>query len=446
MTNISELANTPDVSLIDTSVEDLLARAVEAFEGQYQIETGQDITLLKDDKIHILLQTAVYLVMMNLMAADYQYKQGCLKYASGPSLDNIGATRGSVVRPESKKAYVPIKYTFDGALSQTQTIPKGNRVSVDEVYFQTTESVVIPEGEESITLTLECTEGGTIGNGFAPGTITTHTDSLPWIKSVENTETSQGGTSPTDDDYTRLIYNTPEGYSVTGPRQAYIAKCFEFSEGIQDVYVETPEDEISVSYKYDGDSGEVEESKNVDIKNSTINIEESNISNYDLDLSSVELDLEFINPIKSMKIHFTPGGRVNIYPLLKDSVIPEGTFLKNLEEFLSGDKMRPLTDKVDVKALTESEYSIDFDYYIDSDNSSDVVTIQNNVVNAVEDFKTWQSNKSGRDINPDELIALVKKAGVKRLVVRNPQFKTLSGSELAKCTEVKISYKGLEES
>lgn len=444
MSNIEELQNTPNVTLIDTNVDNLMARAIETYENTYKEQTGEDFTLMPADKNRILLQTAVYLVMMNLIASDTMYQQGTLKGATGDALKALGMTRGSVEYPEAQYALVTEKYIFDGPLSVQQTIPKGNRVSVGEVYFETTEETIVSIGTSEISLTLKCTESGILGNNFLPGTITTHTDSLAWVKSVTNTDTSLGGTSPDDADYTRKIYNTPEGYAVAGPTDAYITKAKEFSDAIQDICVITPDDSIDVEYTYNNGTTDIIEKKSVDIAKSTIDISSGNISTYTLDLSGVALELNFKTAVKRVKLNFTRGGIVEVYPLLEGAQIPNEAFLNELKAALSANTKRPLTDKVETKASIEKTYSINYDYYIDKKNSNSAETIKSNVANATSAYQEWQNSELGKDINPDELIKLVKEAGAKRLVITTPAYADLKGYEVAKCSSVNVVYKGLE--
>jgi phage-related baseplate assembly protein len=56
----------------------------------------------------------------------------------------------------------------------------------------------------------------------------------------------------------------------------------------------------------------------------------------------------------------------------------------------------------------------------------------------------WQKTKIGRDINPDELVKLVKEAGAKRVVVTSPVFTTIASGEVAKLTSQTVTYGGLE--
>ncbi len=112
---------------------------------------------------------------------------------------------------------------------------------------------------------------------------------------------------------------------------------------------------------------------------------------------------------------------------------------------LNTDNIRPLTDNVTVKQAIKTSYTIDFDYYIDKSNETLVNVIKNNVEKSCKKIlKTWQQNKMGRDINPDELIKLLKLAGVKRVVLRNPTFQVLNFNEIAKNTSVTSNYLGVE--
>lgn len=447
MSNIEEFKNVPELSLINTNAEELLVRAIQAYEEEYKNITGDaEFKLQPADKERILLNSAVYLVALALISGDVEYKQGMLKYAKGPSLDNIGLTRGSIERPEDKSAIVNIKYSFE-VTDQQITIPTGARVSCGNVYFATTEEYTAPIGATEAELVLTCTETGEIGNGFTPGTITTITDPIPYVKSCTNTTTSQGGVTVTDDDYTRKIYNTPETYSVAGPRQAYEAKVKEFNENITDVCVTTPDDKFEVTYTFDNnDAGGTEtiENKVVDVTTGTIATEDSNISAYTCNLSDTKLELTFTKPVKKIEFELTRGGIVDIYALLKNGAIPTETFNNALQAFLSDEKIRPLTDKVEVKAPTEKEYEINFEYYIDSSNRAEVTTIKNKVAEAVDKYISWQNLKLKRDINPDELTRLVKEAGAKRLVITKPVYTKLKENEVAKLKTKSIEYKGLE--
>ena len=91
------------------------------------------------------------------------------------------------------------------------------------------------------------------------------------------------------------------------------------------------------------------------------------------------------------------------------------------------------------------EYKIDVTYYINASESAAAAAIQKQTDNAIEEYKIWQASKVGRDINPDELIARMNGAGVKRAIVRAPVFRVIGETAKAQCTGVNIIYGGLED-
>ena len=103
------------------------------------------------------------------------------------------------------------------------------------------------------------------------------------------------------------------------------------------------------------------------------------------------------------------------------------TEIKNaVLEACSADDVRPLTDYVSVEDPETVSYDIIFTYYIPSHTSMSSTEIQEAVEAAVEEYKTWQSAKLGRDINPSHLIGLLMQTGVKRVELTAPVFTALN--------------------
>ena len=103
-----------------------------------------------------------------------------------------------------------------------------------------------------------------------------------------------------------------------------------------------------------------------------------------------------------------------------------------------------LTDHITVDAPDTVDYAINMTYYINQSDSASAVTIQTAVNNAVSEYINWQKTKIGRDINPDELIKLVKEAGAKRVVVTSPVFTQIDADEVGNLTTQTVTYGGLE--
>lgn len=121
--------------------------------------------------------------------------------------------------------------------------------------------------------------------------------------------------------------------------------------------------------------------------------------------------------------------------------------LSGMQAYLSSEDIRPLTDKVVVKAPDVEKITIELTYYINKSQSSEAASIQSKVEDAVNFYRLWQTARIGRDINPSELIRQVIVAGAKRVEVTSPTFKAIPDTSVAQCaeTDVKITYGGLED-
>lgn len=445
MTNIKELQNVPDLSFSNDDIETLLNALISTYESAYKEITGETKILYPGDKIRIILYTIGLVLIQSGIIRDLSAKSNFLKYAKGAALDNIGATRHSITRNPAKKAKVPIKFTLAEPLNFDIQIAINKRVTAgDSVFFATTEICIIESGLSEKIFELECTQAGEIGNNYPVGSINTLVDPIPYVQSVENTAISQGGAeTESDDNYTLSIWEAPEGYSVTGPEEAYIFRTKRFSQLIDDVMAYSPEESLKLVYCYQNNSQNVDETPVIDIENQTLTA--PNLKSYEFSRKDGILNLEFDKPVTKINISYPLGGVVEVVPLLSGANIPDEAFLKELENYLTERKYRPLTDKVRTKAPTHKEYSVNFNYWIDADDKDYSTEIQNAVIEAVNDYISWQGSKLSRDINPDELIIRVKQAGAKRLEIISPEFIPVKNAELAKCTEMKINYKGLEE-
>ena len=148
--------------------------------------------------------------------------------------------------------------------------------------------------------------------------------------------------------------------------------------------------------------------------------------------------------IADVKVSSDNPGEVDIV-FLMDNGIPSQEMITGLTKYITDPNIRPLTDKVVVKAPTAVNYSISLTYYINSSDSGSVATIQSEVAKAVDDFVTWQQSKIGRDINSSELIKRVTAAGAKRVEIKSPVFQKIGGTSIAYCTSKNVTYGGVED-
>lgn len=380
---IEELQNLPEISFIDDmTIDEIQKKLVSEYENSITAITGNKYVLPKADKFRIIINSIALILYQNLQCIDRAGKQNTLKYAYGEYLDNKAAEKG-VVRKTAKAATVNVKFSLEAARSSSTLIPKGTRVSNDsDIYFETQNSEEIAAGNTDIVISCVCTEAGTLGNNIQIGEITTLVDPVAYISEVINTTISTGGTDKEDDDSLReRVFLAPSSYTTTGSADAYIYHCKLFSNDIADV--------IATS-----------------------------------DVGSAV---------------------VNIIVLLKNGVIPEEKLITQLQEYLNGDSIKTLTDKVVVTAPSVKKYDINLTYYINKSERSKALLIKKNVEKAIDEYILWQNSKIGRDINPDKLIEKIIAAGAKRVAVSSPLYQACNQTEVPQLANKSITYGGIED-
>lgn len=363
--------NLPDITFTEKSPEQVEAEVL----AEFQKQSG--LSLAPADPRRKFIQSIAYLLSLQRSLIDYRAKQNLLSYAQDNYLDHLGSLLNTS-RLGPLSATTTIRFHF--SISQERIIPAGTRVTAgDNVFFATQQAVVVTAEQSQVDIEAICTEPGSHGNGYLPGQIAQLVDPLPWVQSVENITTSEGGSDIEDDDaYAERIHQAPESFSVAGPEGAYHYWAMTASPLIIDVSVRSP----------------------------------------------------------------SPG-EVEVRPLLKGGEIPGQELLDLVSSVLSDKTRRPLTDLVQVLAPEVVGYNIELTYWIGTNNTS-VSNVQSRVHAAVNDYISWQKSKLGRDIDPSELIALVKNAGAKRVTVTLPAYQELEPYEVAIEDTITVNYGGLE--
>ena len=301
---------------------------------------------------------------------NYSARMNIPRYAEGEFLDALAEIFYNVHRLPPEHATCMLRFELSVALAEDYTIPQEIQVTVDgEIIFKTTEKITFKAGRTYVDVPAVCLTAGTVGNGFAAGQINKMVDEqFLYFKSVSNITMSEGGTEQESDNE---FYNRMR--------------------------------ESTESYSTAGPvNGYIYYAKSV---------------------SSAVSDVAVTSP---------QPGMVDVRILLQDSEQPKETILRKIEEVLSADNVRPLTDYVTVSAPEEDEFEIDVSFYIERNNQSDSNVIELNVQQAVEEYIKWQTEKMGRDINPSHLIKQIMDAGVKRVVVRKPEFQLVEETHVAK--------------
>ena len=379
---LKPLAELPDVSFIDNdTIDAMMQRLVSNYERRYQEITGKEVTLGAADPMRIALYAVALDLYQTEQYVDRAGKQDLLKYSYGEFLDGLAANR-SVSRKEATAARTTVRFTASETKDYALAIPAGIRVTNgDGIYFTTVEYAEIAPGDEYVDVEAVCTAEGTEGNNFLPGQVDILVDPLPYIQSVANVTTSEGGAArESDESLAERVYLAPSGYSTAGPTDAYVYWAKAFGAGIGSVVPVSPE-----------------------------------------------------------------PGKVDVYVLMTDGSMPGEELLQELQDYLTEERIRPMTDLVTVKKPEAVEFSIDLTYYINRSDQAKAVTIQENVKKAVAEYTTWQTSEIGRDINPDELVQRIKAAGAKRVELTAPTFAVVGETQVAKCTASAADNGGLED-
>lgn len=379
---LKPLADLPDVSFIDNdTVDAMMQRLVANYERRYKEITGVEISLAPGDPMRIALYAVALDLFQTEEYVDRAGKQDLLKYSYGEFLDSLAASR-SVSRNEATAARTTLKFTASETKDYALAIPAGIRVTNGTgLYFTTVEYAEIAPGDESVEVEAVCTVEGAEGNDFLAGQVNILVDPLPYIQSVENTTTTAGGAARESDE--------------SLAERVYLAPSSFSTAGPTDAYAYWA---------------------------------------------------KTFNPgIGSVNCTTPAPGEVEIFVVMADGTMPQAELLRELQAFLSADERRPMTDKVTVKKPEAVDFTIDLTYYINRSDQAKAVAIQEAVSAAVENYVTWQSQEIGRDINPDELVRLIKAAGAKRVELTAPAFTVVSDNQVGHCTGKTANNGGLED-
>ena len=369
-----------DVVFADKAADEIESEIITTYENL------AERTLARGDPIRLFLESIVLIIVQQRSLIDYAAKQNLLAYANGDFLNHIGALLG-VTRLEASSALTTLKFTLSAVQSTVVTIPAGIRATPDgNVLFAIIDDAEIPAGENTVTVTAECTNAGAQGNGYIAGQIKKLVDPFPYEMSVENITTSYGGSDvENDENFRERIQIAPESFSVAGSAGAYKYFARTAHQDIIDVGLPT----------------------------------------------MFEEDFE--------------AGHVDLYILMKNGEMPTAEILGKVLEICNADDVRPLTDYVTANAPEIVNYNLNVKYFIDRSNATQATQIQTAVASAIQAWILWQRSKLGRDLNPSELNHRIIAAGAKRAEIISPVFTTIKYKELAIPATQTLTFGGLED-
>ena len=139
-------------------------------------------------------------------------------------------------------------------------------------------------------------------------------------------------------------------------------------------------------------------------------------------------------------------GKVDVIVLMKDGELPSAEVLSAVDAVVSPEDVRPLTDNTEIMAPEVVNYSVDLTWWLGSGNATLSASIQESVNRAIQNFILWQKSKLGRDINPTELVHLIRQAGAKRVQIVSPVDTVISKRQIAILADggLNVTFGGVE--
>lgn len=347
----------------------------------YEELTGR--TLYPADPIRAFILWMASIIIQERVLINESAKQNMPRFATGENLDSVSEIFHNVARLPAKKARVMLRFKLSTPAREQMIIAEGLEATVDgEINFVTLDRLLFAQGEDTAEVEAECLTAGVIGNGFQPGQINRLISrEFLYFSSVENSTVSTGGSEIESDE---AFYNR-------------------MRESEETYTTAGPRE----SYRY--------HAKTVSSIISDVSAESSEPGVADIRI-------------------MTQGGK-----------LPDAELLREVEEYLSADDVRPMTDIVRVSAPETIPFKIKATYYISSVKEASTKDIRAAVDLAIENYIIWQTQKMGRDINPSYLSVVLMDTGIKRVEITEPVFTDIPRGSVAVCTGHTVTFGGVED-
>lgn len=348
-----------------------------------QVKEYEDLTKRKlavADPVYLLFKAISYGRAKNAIRTNDALRQQLLAYARGDKLDHKGS-HWDTERIGGDSATTTIRFLLEEDRIGIAFVKKGTAVTPDgDLIFRTLYDSVASDEQGYLDVVAECDESGEIGNGFEPGEIQELINPIQYVKGCANITVSEGGTERESDEAYKMRIQS-------APEKMSTAGSLE-------------------GYKY-----------------------------YAFKASPLITDV----------YPYTPEpGRVIVRALLAGGNIPGEEMLGKINDELSDQKVRPLTDHLEVVGPDVIKYDLTGRYFI-SKETPDVELAKIKIEQAISSFVEWQSEKMGRDINPSRLIEMCVSVGAKRLEIDSPSFEVIKGGQVAKIDNLNLEFGGVED-
>lgn len=303
----------------------------------------------------LLINSAAYEIVLVLQAIQDTGLQMLVNYSRFPTLDYLGELVG-VVRLPASPAECTLLFSLDASHTGT-VIPFGTRVQSKDgkVTFQTDDVLEVAAGVTTATVKGVAQEGGTLGNGYLAGDIADILDPIALVISATNTTTTAAGADEETDDALRA-------------RIKLAPDAFSTAGPVG-------------AYKYHA-------------KSANANI----------------LDVAVRN---------TVPGQVDVYLIDSDGPPVSAEVIAQVEEVLNDEKVRPLTDTVNVLSAETESFSVELE--VTRLSGTVESEVQDAVTAALQAYFDEIKVKFGTDVVPSKLASIAQAVeGVHGVTIINP--------------------------
>lgn len=324
-----------------------------------------------------IIQTYAYRELLVRKGINEAFLQTFPQFATGLALDLCGETMGCY-RLQNKAARCILKFSVQGEHSAI-VIPKETVVAVNEhLSFQTLNDDVITSLISYVEIEAECNQTGRVGNGWEVGRV-------KQLKTALNTEV-RVEVSNIDVTSGGLSTESDDDY-----RQRILAAPEAFSTC-------------------------------------------GSIAAYDYHVRAVSQAIADVN------VATPKGGLVRITVLTKQGQ-PDDRLLKEVAQYVSAEKRRPLCDTVEVVAPIKKDYRIHAQLTLFDGFREDIV--KSKARDALQQFLAEKTKKLGLDVVPSAIISALRVEGVYDVALLSPTKMIIEENQWANCSAITIDV--LEE-
>ena len=359
----------PDIEFVETDTETIENSMIALFELMYESMTGKKKKVRPASPERLYIAWAASIIIQQRIIINETAKKNVPRYANGKYLDSLGELFKDTFRLPEAKANAVFRFYISEPQPQSVIVQKGTRINFDgEIVFATTEELEIAAGESYGDVLGECLTPGIVGNNIAAGQIKEIVDTYDYFWKVENITRTAGGADVESD-------------------KSYYERLRDSME----------------SFSTAGPEG-----------------------GYIYHVKSVSTAITDVSAT-------TPEpGVVDIRVLINGGEMPTEATMQEIQDALNTSTVRPLTDKVIVSLPEEVPFNIDVTIYLPRYSQTSSAIIEEDARKAVAAYIKWQTEKMGRDINPSYLHRLLMEAGIKRAVIRQPEFTVVPGTSVAR--------------